>query len=75
VQQDRRQEEDRGVQIQDGRHGRDEPQGDAEQRPGADRQARELRPGGGEETVALGGDADEEEPGDERERRPDLPCG
>jgi hypothetical protein len=60
VQQHRRQEEDRGVEIQDSCDERDERERDDEQRAGADRQPCELRTGRSEETVTLGDDADEQ---------------
>jgi len=72
VQEHRRQEDDRGVKVKDRGHHRDEREREQVRDASSARRARERRAGRGEQAVLLRDHADEEQPGDQNERRPHL---
>ena len=72
----RREKDDRGVQIEHGGDQRGQGEEESEQDDGATaRMGGEPRAGGDEQSVAVGHPADQEQPGDQRERWPDLQDG
>ena len=72
MQQDRRQEEDRRVEVEDCRRDRDEAEGGEEECGRRQRQVAHRRARSCEEPVALGDRTDQQQPRDQRECGPDL---
>ena len=70
--QHRGEEDDRGVEVEDGGDDGVEEERRGEQREGAARQRLQPRPTPGEEPVAVGDQADHQQPRDEDEGRPGL---
>ena len=76
VEQDRRQEEDRRVEVQDRCDDGDEAEREREGRARPRAKTCEAGAGGGEQPVTFRDHTDEQQTGDEGERRPDLTgCG
>ena len=72
VNEDRREEDDRGIQVEHCRDTRFEEQQRDEQPSSASRQTRDERAGEGKEPVIGGDGADEQQTRDKDERRPSL---
>ncbi len=68
----RRQEHDRGVEVQHGGHECDEGEEDQQQRPWPEPDRGDAPARRREQAVVVGDGADQEQPGDEREWRPRL---
>jgi hypothetical protein len=76
MEQDRRQEEDRRVEVQDGGDDSDKTEPKHERRARAGAKTSEAGTCRREQAVTFRDDADEQQAGDERERRPNLSgCG